>query len=513
MRVIGFFHLSPQGGDSLSKMEQEFQEFCSLNMHQPVNIFAATGEAGPRDDPAYRRMMDYLRQSGSEFLVAVPDARHLGDDLESVARAIVELEETGAAVKCFDEDLPDPIQNAFQTLGVKGVSRTRSRRIKESMQARALKGQALGKPPFGYHIGPEGSLEVVPSEATVVELIFRLYTRDEIGFRLIAQHLNERGIPTRRGSNWSVVGIRDILRNPVYTGTYTRLGMRQPRTHDAIIPHEVFRAARELTQSRRPLGRISNFEPFLLSGLIECGYCGNKMMGVTRRQSWKRKDGHRQRGVYRYYQCQSRNNQSVCGYHTWRASLLEGTVLGQLGPALRARAAGAGGNEAERIQCENLLREQIPLNRTIGSSFTERVQAVASGEIIIAVADNGMVAELAAHAEGTSFEFTWATPKEGAITWHCGLSIHPAAIKHGFYEQSHEIIDSFISPEAGAYEIGNWYYGHSNVKSYAGFTEEFLQSIGQTGHVEEFLATAQFQQIMNEPEVLAASWEELKAGY
>ncbi len=170
-------------------------------------------------------------------------------------------------------------------------------------------------------------------------------------------------------------------------------------------------------------------------------------------------------------------------------------------------------NEAERIQCENLLREQIPLNRTIGSSFTERVQAVASGEIIIAVADNGMVAELAAHAEGTSFEFTWATPKEGAITWHCGLSIHPAAIKHGFYEQSHEIIDSFISPEAGAYEIGNWYYGHSNVKSYAGFTEEFLQSIGQTGHVEEFLATAQFQQIMNEPEVLAASWEELKAGY
>ncbi len=376
MRVIGFFHLSPQGGDSLSKMEQEFQEFCSLNMHQPVNIFAATGEAGPRDDPAYRRMMDYLRQSGSEFLVAVPDARHLGDDLESVARAIVELEETGAAVKCFDEDLPDPIQNAFQTLGVKGVSRTRSRRIKESMQARALKGQALGKPPFGYHIGPEGSLEVVPSEATVVELIFRLYTRDEIGFRLIAQHLNERGIPTRRGSNWSVVGIRDILRNPVYTGTYTRLGMRQPRTHDAIIPHEVFRAARELTQSRRPLGRISNFEPFLLSGLIECGYCGNKMMGVTRRQSWKRKDGHRQRGVYRYYQCQSRNNQSVCGYHTWRAPLLEGTVLGQLGPALRARAAGAGGNEAERIQALRDARVKHAARR-----LTQAMRRTARGEL------------------------------------------------------------------------------------------------------------------------------------
>ena len=170
-------------------------------------------------------------------------------------------------------------------------------------------------------------------------------------------------------------------------------------------------------------------------------------------------------------------------------------------------------NEAERIQCEDLLRKQIPLNRVIGASFTERVQAVAAGELVISTNDNGAVAELAAHAEGTSFEFTWATPREGALTWHCGLCIHPAAITDGFYEKAHEIIDSFISPEAGAYEIGNWYYGHSNVKSYEGFTEEFLRTIGQTKHVEEFLATAQFQQTMNEPEVLANRWEELKAGF
>ena len=170
-------------------------------------------------------------------------------------------------------------------------------------------------------------------------------------------------------------------------------------------------------------------------------------------------------------------------------------------------------NEAERIQCEELLRKQIPLNRVIGASFTERVQAVAMGELVISTNDNGAVAELAAHAEGTNFEFTWATPKEGALTWHCGLCIHPAAIRDGFYEKAHEIIDSFISPEAGAYEIGNWYYGHSNVKSYEGFDEEFLNSIGQTKYVEEFLATAQFQQTMNEPEVLANRWEELKAGF
>ena len=350
MRAIGFFYLGSRNGDSLPEFRRRFEEFCDLNLHQPVTTFAAAGEAPHRETDEYREMLDYMRDSGSEFLVGVPDATHLGADLESVTRTFVELERTGAVVRCFDEEFPDPLQNAFQTLGVKGVSRTRSRRIRESMRERALQGQALGKPPYGYRIGPDGRFEIVPEEARVVELVFRLYTRDQMGFRLIVQHLNERDIVTRRGSNWNVIGIRDILRNPVYTGTYTRLGMRRPRTHEAIIPHDTFRAAREVTESRRPLGRVSKSEPFLLSGLIECGYCGGKMMGVTRRQSWRRKDGHRQRGVYRYYQCQARNNQSVCGYHTWRASLLEGTVFGQLGPALRARSAGASDGDAERVQ-------------------------------------------------------------------------------------------------------------------------------------------------------------------
>ncbi|MGH2544662.1 MAG: zinc ribbon domain-containing protein, partial [Ardenticatenaceae bacterium] len=76
-----------------------------------------------------------------------------------------------------------------------------------------------------------------------------------------------------------------------------------------------------------------------------------KMMGVTRRQTWRRKDGRRSRGVYRYYQCQARNNQSVCEYHTWRAVVLEGIVLSQLRLALQARGISANGHSgSERRQ-------------------------------------------------------------------------------------------------------------------------------------------------------------------
>ncbi len=382
MRAIGYFRVTDQGEGSLADMERAFVEFCQLNLHQPFLTFTCDGQ----DDSGYRRMMAYMRGSGSEFLVVVPSARHLGEDLESVARSMVELDGIGAKVACFDEDFPDPLQNAFQTLGVKGVSRTRSQRIKASMRARALQGQALGRPLYGYRVGPEGRLEVVREEAAVVELMYRLYTRDGLGLRLIAQHLNERGIPTRRGGKWNVVSIRDILKNAAYMGTYTRYGMRRPKAHESIIPAQVFRAAQDQTKARRPVGRVVNAEPFLLSGALQCAYCGNKMMGVTRRQSWKRKNGRRAKGVYRYYQCQSKNNQSVCGYHTWRASLLEGTVLTQLRYALLAKGYQERSNDvgdASRPTEAQAVREAKVTNAE--RRFLRAMKRAARGDIKVKV--------------------------------------------------------------------------------------------------------------------------------
>jgi site-specific DNA recombinase len=344
MRAIGYFRLK-NGEGSLQDMEGAFADYCERYVHQPVTTFGDNGKS-ISGNPEYHRMLDYIRDSHSNFLIVVPSARHLGTDLESVARTMVELEATGSKVTCADDEMPDPLQNAFETLGVKGISRARSERIKESMRERALMGKGLGKPPYGYRNSADGTLEVVREEAAVVELIYRLYTRDGLGLRLIAQHLNERSIPTRRGGQWNMVTIRDILRNPTYMGTYTRFGLRLPKSHEAIIPPKVFREAQDQTRDRRPTGRVISAEPFLLSGMAYCGYCENKMMGVTRRQTWRRKDGRRARGVYRYYQCQSRNNQSTCEYHTCRAPLLEKTVLSHLKYALQARASANSLNGA-----------------------------------------------------------------------------------------------------------------------------------------------------------------------
>ena len=375
MRAIGYYRLKNEDSEeAVGEHQERFEQYCERYLHQPVAIFGdvpsagelsrrgsngngkSNGNGGPGYRlPEYGRMIEHIVNSHSNYLVVVPDTTHLGRDLEEVIRTIIEIEATGCKVICEDDEIPDPLQNALDSMGPAGVSKERSERIKDSMRRRAMLGKGLGKPPFGYRNSSDGNLEVIEDEASIVRLIYDKYVNEGLGLRLIAQYLNERDIKTRRGGRWNMVTIRDILRNPTYTGTYYRFGLRLPKAHEAIISPKTYRTAQDQTKARRPSSRSVSTEPFLLSGLAECGYCSNKMMGVTRRQSWKRKDGNSARGIYRYYQCQSRNNQSLCGYHTWRAGVLESVVLSQIRDTLSGNDSTEGsvavsGRSRDRLQ-------------------------------------------------------------------------------------------------------------------------------------------------------------------
>ena len=385
MRALGYFRVDAEtqvdgAWKSVQDFDKDFDEYCFLNLHQSIETF---GDLGPSEDGSYAeydRLLEYIRESGSNFLVAIPDASHLGSEIETVARSFLEVEASGAKVTCQDENMPDPLQSALTILGVSDVSRERSSRIRQSMQSRAIMGKALGRAAYGYRNGEDGTLVAIEDEAEVVRLIFELYTKERMGMRRIVQHLNDRDMRTRRGGRWSVVTIHDILKNPVYIGTYMRFGLRLPRAHEAIISPETYRAARDIVRERRPRERMSRAEPYLLSGIAFCDYCGNKMMGVTRRQKWRNKDGERVRNTYRYYQCQSRNNQSVCGYHTWRESELEETVVAQIRSAFENKTLGSDEPDSMSSKASEALNEVHKEElRNAERRFVQAMKRTASG--------------------------------------------------------------------------------------------------------------------------------------
>ena len=127
----------------------------------------------------FQSAIHFLNENKGGYLFVIPNSLHLGNDLEEVARNILYLVDTGASVSCYDENFPDPVQNAVQLLGVSNVSLTRSQNIKKAMRARALEGKPMGRPPYGYKVvGDTGQLQIVSEESRVVELIFRLFTKE-----------------------------------------------------------------------------------------------------------------------------------------------------------------------------------------------------------------------------------------------------------------------------------------------------------------------------------------------
>ncbi len=330
MKAIGYFAVQ-NGAQGQADILEAFSDYCQRNGHQSVETFVER-EGVVNGRPQYGNMLAYLKESDSEFLVVTEDVNHFGDTLESSVRRLLELDALGSRVICFDEDVPDPFQQALRQWP--GDGGARGQRIREGMMAKALRGEGLGKPPYGYRIGSDGKLEIVPEEAATVNLIYYLYLQEEMGMRRIVRHLNEKETPTRGGGGWSIVTVRDVLRNRTYLGTYARFGMRVPRSHPRLVNPEDFETAQE-KMSRVTTRRTSrDSEPFLLSGVAFCAFCGRKMIGVSRRQGWQRKDGSSVEGRYRYYQCQSRTNQGTCRYHTWRSDSLERDVLGQVKEAL-----------------------------------------------------------------------------------------------------------------------------------------------------------------------------------
>ena len=327
MQAIAYFSINNDSGekDDLSHLQGAFLEFCERFGHNAVATFSDSEAAG--HGAKYDEMLKFLRESSREFLLVLSHPSSLGSDPASCVRKILELDSLGAKVACMDDDTPDPLQSIVRYWHISGSGGQRGARIREGMMSRAIRGEGLGKPPFGYRIGKSGKLEVMPDESSTVHLIFELYTKRQMGMRKIVNHLNERSISTRNGRNWSIVTVRDVLRNRAYVGTYTRFGMRVPRNHSAIVDGQVFNQAQEVMSSRRTDRSSRPLELFMLSGLAVCSACGNKMVGVTRRQSWGRQDGSEVHGEYRYYQCQSRTNQGMCRYHTWRANNLESAVL------------------------------------------------------------------------------------------------------------------------------------------------------------------------------------------
>lgn len=375
MKAVGYFRRTGtqasqrKDAPSLARQQREFLDYCERHGYEVAATFAEDG-ATEGQSPAFALLVDYLRQPEKGFVIVVAQTpRTLADDPNAAAARFLEIESLGAQAQFMSHE-GDGLSAVLEEWSSGEAADLRDK-VRSAMRRKAVRGEVLGRPPYGYKVGERNRLDPVQEEALVVRYIFRLYLQEGLGIRLIARRLNEEGLRTRHNRPWSMVSIRDILRNRAYLGTYQRLGVRVPGTHAALVSPDDFRKVQERLSDRRTNYSPRTVRPFLLSGLAYCANCGNRMIGVSRRQSWRRRsDGEERVASYRYYQCESRTNQGICSYNTHRAEKLEESVRAHL-TDLDPKRLHATGDDAAVIaewQAEaRRLREKLhQVDRKVG---------------------------------------------------------------------------------------------------------------------------------------------------
>ena len=195
-----------------------------------------------------------------------------------------------------------------------------SKKIKQLIANKQKNGKWICAVPYGYRFinTKEMTYEIDPPAAEVVREIFELYNNGW-GYKMIANHLTDKGIPTPRASEiawreangqhtklkskdaWSIVSVMGILKNDFYIGVlrqhkYARAkinGTDKPldddeqitieNAHSPIIDTQTFL----YTQEQLKLRSRNNYRGVKkyscdYSGYLFCGDCGEPMFSRSR---------------------------------------------------------------------------------------------------------------------------------------------------------------------------------------------------------------------------------------
>ena len=161
------------------------------------------------------------------------------------------------------------------------------------------------------------------------------------------------------------------------------------------------------------------------------------------------------------------------------------------------------GEDFEAVRAK--LEEQQPLLRFYADDPTTIEQALASGEVVAATAWNQSYASLL--REGLPVAFM--NPKEGAMTWVCGMSICTNAARP---DKAHEVVAAMLSPESRVWEIENYGYGSSTQKPYTMVDPAVLAELGMTNNPTELLDSGIMQAPMADEGALQEMYEAVKSG-
>lgn len=350
-------------GYSIDEQKRLLIEWCRKMDYIVTKCYSDRGISGKaiNNRPALKELLKDAENK--EFdMVLVWKINRISRKLTHVLEIAETLEMNNIAFKSYSEEFDNSTPSGkmqFQMMALVGEFErgTIAQNVKMGMCAKAKAGEWCGGQVLGYDLVPvekqQGAkrtktvLTINEKEAESVRLIFNEYANGK-GYKAITNQLNKLGYKTKKGNNFSVGSIRDILTNPVYIGK-VRYNVRQNWSekrrrninanpiitdgiHKAIIDEKLWDKVQAILESKKGKpSRIYDGE-YPLTGILRCPKCGAGM--VIARTTNKLADGTKKRIAY--YCCGAWKNKgtNVCNSNTIRVDKANEYVFSKLSELL-----------------------------------------------------------------------------------------------------------------------------------------------------------------------------------
>ncbi len=315
MKVAVYIRVSTEDqareGYSLAVQREYLEDFAKREGYEVYKVYCDDGvSAYSTRRPALQELLADAKAKRFELVIAYKLDR-FSRNLKDLLNLVDELSGYGVAFKSATEPFDTSTSAGrlmFQQLGsFAEFERNRiAERVVPGMIRSAKQGNWQGScyAPFGYKYNkPKKLLEIVPEEAEIVKLIYRLYIDGRSSFRVM-EYLNKNGYKSRSGKIFYNKFICDVLKNPIYMGKIVwnrKQYLKSSKAdrdykyqvndeekfivvkgrHQAIISEEDFIKVRKIVDERKHswTPRATGTQ-YLLHGIMGCAKCGNYYSGL-----------------------------------------------------------------------------------------------------------------------------------------------------------------------------------------------------------------------------------------
>lgn len=337
--------------NSFEAQEAYYKDFCDEHGYEYKHTYKEQKSGVNADRAEFQQMLNdagikveqgdgeknfnytLLKRKPKFNLIIVKDvarfARNVGDvtrvtNLLRVKEVYVLFETQGICTKKDDYEM---VLTMYGMLA-EAESRANSKRQKFAMKYRIKNkiytGNAL---PYGYERDDSNEIVINEDKAGIVRYIFE--RSKDVGNRMVARELNEKGWKTETGIEWGASQVYQILEKKAYYGNPEINKYSTPQLNSitkrlkkedevevegalpAIISKELYDEVRQAIQDRTSTSGHGQRQPKtedVFQHKVKCGCCG----GMYTRKRTMRKNAKGITKEYYSYYCLNRNKKSNC---------------------------------------------------------------------------------------------------------------------------------------------------------------------------------------------------------